>query len=115
MNTKFLVVVTPLSIYHISLCPSFVYLRSLQTRKGEVVVLVCVESLQTLFDELTRDQSNFCETASLINSFSWSGVKYIGLPVLGSSLVHMEAKAKLNVEYIKIYLTLFQKYQTCKI
>ena len=67
---------------------------------------MCVDPLQTLFDGLTRGLSNFFDTASLITSSLTSGVKYIVLPVLGSSLVYMEAKEKLDAEYVEIYPTL---------
>ena len=50
----------------------------------------------------------FCDSDSLITSSSASVVKYIGLPVLGSSWVHMDTKAKLNVEYLEIDTTLLQ-------
>ena len=49
---------------------------------------------QNLFDGLTRGLSNLFETAYLITSSSTSGVKSIGLPVIGSSLVNMEPKSK---------------------
>ena len=65
-------------------------------------------SLSKLFDVLTIGLSNLCETASIITSSSYSGVKSIGLLVLGYSFVNMEEKAKLNVEYIEIYPTLLQ-------
>ena len=35
-------------------------------------------------------------------------VEYVGFPVLDSSLVHMQSKAKLNVEYLEIDPTLLQ-------
>ena len=54
------------------------------------------------FDGLTSGLSNLCETSKLIISSSDYGVKFIGLPVLVSSLVHKEAKSELNVEYIEI-------------
>ena len=38
------------TISTISLCISLVYLRELPILKGKVGVLICVESLQTLFD-----------------------------------------------------------------
>ena len=83
------------------------YLRDSPIWKGEVGALVWVESLQ-LFNLLTRALSNFCETASLITSSSDYGVKPIGLTVLGSSFVHMKAKAKLDVEYFEIDSNLLQ-------
>ena len=52
-----------------------------------------------------------CETASLITSSSASGVKYIGLNVLVSYLVNMEAKEKLSVEYLEIDSTLLKNYR----
>ena len=70
--------------------------------------MVCVESIQTLFDGLTRSMTNFCDTVSLITSYSTYGLKSIGLPVLGSFLVHTEAKENLNVEYLDIDPTLLQ-------
>ena len=82
------------------------YLRESPIWKGEFGALFWVEYLQALFDELTRDVSNLCETDFLINSSSFSGVKSIGLPVLVSFFVHMEEKANLNVEYLKIDPTL---------
>ena len=92
----------------ISLFPSFLYIRESPIWKGEVRVLVCVESIQTLFDGLTRSMTNFCDTVSLITSYSTYGLKSIGLPVLGSFLVHTEAKENLNVEYLDIDPTLLQ-------
>ena len=71
-------------------------------RKGEVGALGWVEFIQTLFDGLTRGLSKLYETTSIITLSSASGVKSIGFPVLGSSFVHMEAKVKLNVEYLDI-------------
>ena len=82
-----------------SLCPYFVYLRDSPILKVEFGVLVCVESVQTIFDGLTIGLFNLCDTDSLITSSLTSGVKYIALPVLGSYLVYMDAKEKLNVEY----------------
>ena len=76
--------------------------------KGEVGDLVWVESLQTLFGGLIRGISNLCETYYLITSSSASGVKSIVFSSLGSSIVHMEAKENLNVEYLEIYSTLLQ-------
>ena len=61
-----------------------------------------------MFDGWNRGLSDLCETASLIISYSASGVKSIGFPVLGSFFVYMEAKEKLNVEYLEIYPTLLQ-------
>ena len=51
---------------------------------------------------------NLCETASLISSSLASGVKSIGLTVIGSYLVHMEARSKSNVEYTDIHPTLLK-------
>ena len=51
---------------------------------------------------------NLCKTACLIDSSSTYGVKFIGLSVIGSYLVNMEVKEKLNVEYIEIDPTLLQ-------
>ena len=76
-------------ILTISLCPSFIYPRESPILKGWGVVLVCVESLLTLFHVLTQGLSNLYETAYLITSSSTSGVKSIGLPVFVSYLVHM--------------------------
>ena len=101
-----LVFITTIST--ISLCPSFVYLRESHIWKVEVGIFVFVESLQNLFGGLTRGLSILCETASLITSPSTYGVKSIGLPILGSSLVHVEAKSKLNVESLEIYPTLLK-------
>ena len=92
----------------ISLCPSLVYLRESPIWKGEVGVLVCVESLQTLIHGLTRGLSNLCETASLISLSSTSGVKSIVLPFLGFYLVNMEAKAKLDMESLDIDPTILK-------
>ena len=61
-----------------------------------------------MFYGLTIGISNFCETDSLITSYSASGVKPIGLTVLGSSIVHTEAKSRLNVKYLKMYPTHLQ-------
>ena len=94
---------------NIPLCPSLVYLRESPIWKGEVRALVWVESLQTLFDGLTRGLSNLCDTASLITSSSASWVKYISLPVIVSSLAHTYEKSKLIVEYLEIYHTLLEK------
>ena len=74
------------------------YIRYSPIWKGEVGVLVWVDYFPTLFDGLTRGLYNLCDTASFITSSSDYGVKFIGLPVLGSSFVHTEAEAKLNVE-----------------
>ena len=41
-------------------------------------------------------------------SFSDSRLKHIGLPILGSSFFHMEAKEKLNFECLKIDSDLLQ-------
>ena len=92
----------------ILLCTSIVYLRESPIWKGEVGVLVYIESIQTLFDGLTKGMYNFCETISLINSSSSSGVKPIVFPVHGSSLVNIEAKEKFKVEYLDIDTTLLQ-------
>ena len=78
------------------------YLRESPIWKGEGGFLVCADSIQTLFYGLTKGQSNLCDTEYLITSSSTSKVKSIGLPALGSSLVHMDIKTKLNVEYLKI-------------
>ena len=78
------------------------YLRESTIWKDEVEVLVFIESLQNLFDVLNRGLPNLCETPPLITSDSTSGLKPIGLTVLGSSIVKIEAKSKLNVEYIEI-------------
>ena len=80
-------------------------------RKGidnKLGVLTCVEYIQTLFDRLTRVLFNFCNTASLLTSSSTSWGKSIDLPVIGSFLVNMEAKAKLKVEYIDIDRNILQ-------
>ena len=50
----------------ISLCPSSVYLKESPIWKVEVLVLVSVESLQTLFDGLNRGMYNLCDTVLLI-------------------------------------------------
>ena len=65
--------------------------------KGEIGVLVWVESLRTFFDEFTRGLSNFFETESLMTSSSASGVNSIDFNVLGSYLAHMDSKEKLDV------------------
>ena len=44
------------------------YLKDPPIWKGGVGVLVCVESLKTLFDGLTRGLYNFCETESIRTS-----------------------------------------------
>ena len=64
--------------------------------------------ISNFLNGLTRGLFNLCENSSLITASSTSGVKYIGLPVIGSSIFHIEANAKLNVEYIEIYSTIFQ-------
>ena len=51
---------------------------------------------------MTRGLSNFFDNASLKNSYLICGVIYIGLNILGSYLVHMEAKVNLNMESIEI-------------
>ena len=63
------------------------YLRKSPIWKGEVGDLVCVESIQTLFDGLTICLYDLCDTASLIISLPHYGVKPTGLPVIGSYLV----------------------------
>ena len=73
------------------------YLIESHILKDEVGFLIFVESLQTLFYGLTRGLSNFFDTASLITSSSTYGVKSIGLPVIGSSLVHIDTKEILNM------------------
>ena len=78
------------------------YLRESPICKGEVGVLVCVESLQALFYEVNIGLYNLCETASLITYYSSSGVKSFFLSVIVSFFVHIEAKEKLNVEYLEI-------------
>ena len=84
------------------------YLRESPIRKDEVVVLVSVESIHTLFYGLTRGLYNLYETASLLNLSSTYAVKSFGLLVIGSLLVYMEAKSNLNVEYIEIYPTILK-------
>ena len=69
---------------------------------------------QNLFDWLTRGLSSFCDTSSLITSSSASGVKSIGLPVIGFYFVNMEAKAKLNVVCPEINPTVLHIHKTCK-
>ena len=76
--------------------------------KCEVRVLDCVETIQTLFDGLTRVFYSLCETASLKTLCSTSWVKYIGLHVLGSLFSLMEPNEKLNVWYIDIDPTILQ-------
>ena len=51
--------------------------------------------------------SNLFNNASIINSSSTSVEKYIGLPVLGSSIVQIEKKNSI-VKYIEVDTTLFQ-------
>ena len=63
--------------------------------KCEVVILDYVESFQTVLYGLNRDLYNLYETGLLIISSSNSGVKFIGLNILGFSLVNMETKAGL--------------------
>ena len=70
-------------------------------------VLVFVEYHQILFDGLIRGLFNLCETEPKITSCLTNGVKSSGLHVLGSLIVHMEAKEKLNIEYLDIDPTLF--------
>ena len=57
---------------------------------------------------LTRGASNLCETASPITPSSTYGIKFFGMPVLGSSYVHMEAKVELNMEYLENDLIIYQ-------
>ena len=59
------------------------YLIESSIWKNGVIVLYYVESLQALFNVLTRVLYNFCDTSSLITSSSASGEKYVGLPVIG--------------------------------
>ena len=47
-------------------------------------------------------------TVFLIISSSTSGLKYIALSVLVSSIVYMKEKSKLNVEYLKIHSAILQ-------
>ena len=92
----------------ISVCTLLVYIRESPIWKGEVGDLVWFYSLQTLFDVMNTGLSNFCKAASLIASSSVFALKFIGFPVIGSSFVHMEAKAKLNMEYLGIDSNLLQ-------
>ena len=50
----------------ISLCPKGLHLRESSILNGEVGDLFLFESLQILFDGLTRVLSSSCETASFI-------------------------------------------------
>ena len=50
-----------------------------------------------------------CDTASSIPSFSTSGVKSIGFPGIEFSLVYIEIKEKLNVEYPEMDTTLMKE------
>ena len=84
------------------------YLRESPIWRGGVRFLVCIKSIQALVAGFTRGVYNLCETISLITSSSTSGVKTIGLTFLGSSILHMDAKAKLNLEYREIDPTLLQ-------
>ena len=65
--------------------------------KGWSWIFIFIWVYPNVFYGLTECMSNLYDTPSLIKFSSGSGVKSIGLPVLGSSLVHMEAKVKLNV------------------
>ena len=87
------------------------YIRESTILKGEVGVIYCFDSLQSLLYVLTRGLSNVFETASLITSSSTYGVKSIGLTVIGSYPVNMEANAKLNAGYIKTNPTLLEKLE----
>ena len=78
------------------------YLRGSPILKVEVGVIVCIEFLQTLFYGLSKVMYNLCDTAYIIPSCSTSGIKYIGLTVLGSPLIHMEAKEKINMDSLEI-------------
>ena len=69
-------------------------------------------SLSKFIYLFNRVLSNLCETASLITSSSAYGVKSIYLPVIGFSLVHLEARNNLNVEYIEIDTILLTIQQT---
>ena len=60
------------------------------------------------FGVLTGGMSNLCDNASLITSYSTYGVKYIVLPVIGSSILNMEAKEKLDIKSLEIYPTLLK-------
>ena len=84
------------------------YLRDSPIYKGKFRALVWVESIQLFLNGLTRGLYNLCETASIISSYSWFGVKYIGLTFLGPSFVYMDATARLLVEYIENYHTILQ-------
>ena len=95
----------------ISLCTSFLYLRETPIWKGFFGVLVCVKSLQTLFDELSRGISNLFYTSFLINSYSTSLVKPIGFTVLVYYLVLTEVKEKLNVQFLDIIPTLLKNIE----
>ena len=66
------------------------------------------KSLQTLFVGLTRFMSNFCETAYILFSPLTFGVKSTDLPVFGSSIVHMQENANLNLKSIDIDTILLQ-------
>ena len=92
----------------LSLWTSCVYLRESLIWIVVVGFLACVYFIQTLFGVLTRGVSSSCDTASLITSFSNYGVKSIGLPVLGSYFLHMDEKAKLNLESIDINPTILK-------
>ena len=96
----------------ISLFFSFVYPRELPIRNVGFRVLFFVESLQTLFDGLTISMSNLCQTESQITSSSIFGVNSIRLTVLGSSLVRMDSKAKVNMEYLDFDHTLLKIQKT---
>ena len=76
--------------------------------KGEFGVLVCIESLQTLFDGFTRCMYNLWDIAYPIPSSSTYGVIIIGLPVIWSPPFHIDAKEKLNLEYLYIYPTILK-------
>ena len=52
--------------------------------------------------------SNFCETAYIIFSPLTFGVKSTDLPVFGSSIVHMQENANLNLKSIDIDTILLQ-------
>ena len=59
-------------------------------------------------DVFTRGLSNMCETESLMTPYSTSGIKFIGLNVVGSSRVHIKSKERLNVESLEIDPTILK-------
>ena len=76
--------------------------------KGVVGALFWADSLKRFLDGLTKGISHLFLTDSLITLSSYSWVKSIGLPVIGSSFVYMDPKEKLDMESLDMDPTIFQ-------